>query len=473
MIPNGKFGFLILNLDINPQKIDVNVHPTKLEIRFQEEQKIFKSIYHTIKEGLLKEDLVKDINLYDNKKTEEENANEYINENKKENENQGNIENLEDDIEIEKDQEDINIIKKDAANKIKISPLFSLFKKREKPEVFIENNKENSVEEIYNNKKTAEENINEYTDKNEKENINANENDTKNIEISNIAEKEEVLKIAEIDETYKEKIKTPTEEQLDYMNNILNMQKLDSDEEKKEEETEEQKEKSKEIKIIEENLKKEFESMYNKTFGKEILDKEHQQKVIEDVDDFKVVNNETISNYKYIGTAFSTYIIIEFQNEIYLIDQHAAHERIMYEKVKNNFYSNANKDSQIMLLPDIINLSYKEREIVRENEELFKNAGFIYEDFGDNTIKLIGVPSLCIDLETKNLFLELLDQIDTVAITATKEKEEKFISTIACKSAVKANMNLSKEEIETLITNLLKLENPFTCPHRKTNCNKT
>lgn len=472
MIPNGKFGFLILNLDINPQKIDVNVHPTKLEIRFQEEQKIFKSIYHTIKEGLLKEDLVKDINLYDNKKTEEENANEYINKNKKENENQGNIENLEDDIEIEKDQEDINIIKKDAANKIKISPLFSLFKKREKPEVFIENIKENSVEEIYNNKKIAEENINEYTDKNEKENINAIENDTKNIEISNIAEKEEILKTSEINEEYKEKIKTPTEEQVDYMNNILNMQKLDSDEEKKEEQ-EEQKEKSKEIKIIEENLKKEFESMYNKTFGKEILDKEHQQKVIEDVDDFKVVNNETISNYKYIGTAFSTYIIIEFQNELYLIDQHAAHERIMYEKVKNNFYSNANKDSQIMLLPDIINLSYKEREIVRENEELFKNAGFIYEDFGDNTIKLIGVPSLCIDLETKNLFLELLDQIDTVAITATKEKEEKFISTIACKSAVKANMNLSKEEIETLITNLLKLENPFTCPHRKTNCNKT
>jgi DNA mismatch repair protein MutL len=144
----------------------------------------------------------------------------------------------------------------------------------------------------------------------------------------------------------------------------------------------------------------------------------------------------------------------------------------MYEKIKNNFYSSSNKDSQIMLLPDIINLSYKEKQIVKENEDIFTKAGFMYEDFGDNTIKLIGVPGLCIELETKELFLELLDQIDTVAITAIQEKEEKFISTIACKSAVKANMNLTKEEIDNLIKNLLELENPFTCPHRKTNCNK-
>ena len=169
--------------------------------------------------------------------------------------------------------------------------------------------------------------------------------------------------------------------------------------------------------------------------------------------------------YKYIGALFSTYIVIEIKDEIYIIDQHAAHERVMYEKVKKNFYSESEKDSQIMLLPDIITLSHKEKEIVKENTEIFKKAGFIFEDFGDNTIRLIGVPSLCMELDTKELFLQLLDEIDTVAITATQEKEDKFISTVACKAAVKANMSLDKEEVDNLMRKLLVLPNPFTCPH--------
>ena len=102
---------------------------------------------------------------------------------------------------------------------------------------------------------------------------------------------------------------------------------------------------------------------------------------------------------------------------------------------------------------------------LKENTELFKKAGFIFEEFGENTIKLIGVPSLCMDLDTKELFLQLLDEIDTVAITATQEKEEKFISTVACKAAVKANMKLTKEEVDNLMKQLLVLRNPFTCPH--------
>jgi len=118
-----------------------------------------------------------------------------------------------------------------------------------------------------------------------------------------------------------------------------------------------------------------------------------------------------------------------------------------------------------MLLPDIINLSHKEKNIVVENKELFKKAGFILEAFGENTVKLIGVPAMCMELDTKELFLNILDEINTVAITATQEKEDKFIATVACKAAVKANMKLEKEEIENLLNELLKLPNPFTCPH--------
>ena len=87
------------------------------------------------------------------------------------------------------------------------------------------------------------------------------------------------------------------------------------------------------------------------------------------------------------------------------------------------------------------------------------------EEFGENTIKLTGVPTVCIDLDTKDLFLETLDEINTVARTAKQEKEEKFIATVACKAAVKAHMVLTKEEVESLIDKLLQLPNPFTCPH--------
>ena len=169
--------------------------------------------------------------------------------------------------------------------------------------------------------------------------------------------------------------------------------------------------------------------------------------------------------YKFIGIAFKTYIIIEIGQEMYIIDQHAAHERIMYEKVKENYYSESSKDSQMLLLPDVITLTHKEMDIAKDNMEMFRKAGFTLEEFGENTIKLTGVPTVCIDLDTKELFLETLDEINTVARTAKQEKEEKFIATVACKAAVKANMALDAKEVESLMDKLLALPNPFTCPH--------
>lgn len=104
-------------------------------------------------------------------------------------------------------------------------------------------------------------------------------------------------------------------------------------------------------------------------------------------------------------------------------------------------------------------------EIAKENMVMFEQAGFSLEEFGENTIKLNGAPTVCIDLDTKELFLETLDEINTVARTAKQEKEEKFIATVACKVAVKANMELNEKEVNALMNELLKLPNPFTCPH--------
>ena len=411
----GKYGFLVLNVDIEPKKIDVNVHPTKLEIRWSEEQKVFKAVYHAIREGLLRGNLISSPEKVDEEAEKETEIKEEIIQN----------------IEINKEE---NLVENNAESKeenfksqtIRIPSFINMFKKKD-----IQNEAEesilsadNTIQEIYNSKNGIENDI--ETEEENKE---------------------------------KEEFKIPTEEQIDKAASIINMQKN-----------------MEEISRVSEEPKQEFDEMYVKAFGK-LPKKEEKQNEKEEVENIQLNTIENISvfekdevysnvpTYKYIGALFSTYIVIEIKDEIYIIDQHAAHERVMYEKVKKNFYSESEKDSQIMLLPDIITLSHKEKEIVKENTEIFKKAGFIFEDFGDNTIRLIGVPSLCMELDTKELFLQLLDEIDTVAITATQEKEDKFISTVACKAAVKANMSLDKEEVDNLMRKLLVLPNPFTCPH--------
>ena len=246
-----------------------------------------------------------------------------------------------------------------------------------------------------------------------------------------------------------------------------------------------EKEKTQKIDIAslmeQEESPKDFDKMYSSIFGRKMTEKE-EAKTQENTEGYLLkeatpIQGETICVfedsqsyqakpiYKFIGIAFSTYIIIEMDKELYIIDQHAAHERIMYEKVKKNYYSNEVKDSQLMLLPDIITLTHKEMDIAKDNMEMFEKAGFALEEFGENTIKLTGVPNICIDLDTRELFLETLDEINTVARTAKQEIEEKFIATVACKAAVKANMALTKEEVESLMDQLLVLPNPFTCPH--------
>jgi DNA mismatch repair protein MutL len=396
----GKYGFLILNIEIDPKKIDVNVHPTKLQIRWQEESTVFKAVYHSIKESLLKGDLIQNPEKKEEVKIESTLQPEQ-NEVKDENTN--------------KSEERIEKFNKEMQNDIqeKSHGFMGLFRKNDNKE-----NKNEETQEIQNNT------------------------------IKDLYNKKNGI----------EDFKIPTEEQIDKMTDVLNMQK------------------NMEEKIDKiNNVPKEFDEMYVKTFGqmpaekKEQIDENIDAKTILKPENVSVFENDEkynyIPNYKYIGALFNTYIVLEMKDEVYIIDQHAAHERIMYEKVKKNFYSDSEKDSQIMLLPDIINLSHKEKDIVKENLDLFKKAGFMLEEFGDSTIRLIGVPSICMELDTKELFLEILDQIDTVAITARQEKEEKFISTVACKAAVKGNMKLTKEEVDSLMEKLLPLPNPFTCPH--------
>ena len=182
-----------------------------------------------------------------------------------------------------------------------------------------------------------------------------------------------------------------------------------------------------------------------------------------------LINRDNTRNidYKYIGIAYRTFIIIQIENEIFLVDQHAAHERVLYEQIKENYKNNIKNNSQIMLFPEVINLTHKEMEFVKENMTMFNNYGFDIEIFGEDTVKINGIPDLeyKIKIDTKNIFMDILDEMITKERTSIKDIEERFIATVACKAAVKANMDLTPSEVHNLLDRLLKLKNPYTCPH--------
>ena len=499
LITIGKYGFLVLNIEMNPQKVDVNVHPAKLEVRFEDENKIFKAIYHAIKDSLLKEDLIPDRTKIELDKQINSNNSWKINNGF------GVPQGIKKESEKPKYEEPkVDILEE--INKMRNEPFrdFSLLngkenEKKQENDSLKEENKNYSVEvqektNTYNVNSSSnykEKNIEEQNGYKSKNTEISNNKQIQNAEIQNSNQNEEHKeksgsKLGELFSMFYNKKKQDGNADIDDTQNFIaqiynkeNTTLQDNIGATKKIDLPEVNDKIKEI----DKLKTEpnFNEMYARTFGTVIKEetKEEQKnekneenrvtdkdlKTVENVSIFeKLPENQTLQ-YKYVGIAFSTYIIIEMNNELYIIDQHAAHERILYEKVKANYYRNDNKDSQLMLLPDIINLSHKEMQIAKDNMDIFEKAGFILEEFGENTIKLSGVPTICLDLDTKELFLETLDEINTVARTAKQEIEEKFIATVACKAAVKANMALTREEVDNLMRQLLVLPNPFTCPH--------
>ena len=454
----GKYGFLVLDIEMNPQKVDVNVHPAKLEVRFEDDSQIFKAIYHAIRDSLLKEDLVPDRTKIELDKQMNSSNSWKINTNYQMQKVNTGLTNEKSEKTEENNTPKVDILEE--INKLKDKPLLDSslitsnnvkqedIKYQEIKEKVVNNKKEDGVEEKFTSK--ISEILNRFGSKKKDE-----------------AEQETEAKIDD------------TQNFIAQIYNNKNEEKKDDNGETKVVDLSEISEKIKEMDNLQiEPEYQNFDEMYARTFGKAL---KPEEKVEEENDEYKVDANEMkttenvsifdklpqneIPDYKYIGIAFSTYIIIEMNNELYIVDQHAAHERIMYEKIKKNYYSNDNKDSQLMLLPDIITLSHKDMQIAKDNMEIFEKAGFDLEEFGENTIKLSGVPTVCLDLDTKELFLETLDEINTVARTAKQEIEEKFIATIACKAAVKAHMALTKEEVDNLMKQLLVLPNPFTCPH--------
>ena len=353
----NKFPFCVLNLSINPSHLDVNVHPAKLEVKFEDESSVFSVVYHGVRQAI-EEKNKQDSPFTNIKKIEEVSLNR-----------------------ISEDLKNTGVIKSEEKRfDFKFTPTES-YKIEEPKENIYDIAKSNSVEEGSNRIKEI----------NEEKNVNSLNNTS----------------------AYEEKI-------IDYTFN-----------------------KDEEISIDRPRVN----NVDNTPF--------EEEKEVK-------TNNEIL--YKYIGDVFNTYIIIQINEKMYIIDQHAAHERLLFEQFKESYYS-TDRNVQMLLIPDLVELTQKEKILVMENIQMFEKAGFILEEFGETTIKISGVPNIGYDIDFSSMFKDMIDEILGVIKTENSEKEHRFLATLACKAAVKGNMKLDEKEQIELIDKMVKLENPFTCPH--------
>jgi len=327
LLPINKFPVVVLHIFIPANKIDVNVHPTKMEVRFKDEEEIYQFIYNGIHKNLFKEDLIPQVNL-DNKKEKLFNPEPV----------QGRL------------PEPFEIKRKNLEYKdISIHPVFSPEDKNIKVK---ESNQElnfSHKENLYENKPCS-------------------------------TEKKEACTIFEKEKVHKED-KAPS-----------------------------------------------------------------------------------FRHYKIIGQVFQTYWLVEQDNSLYIVDQHAAHERILYEKFIHDF-KQGKVYSQPLLEPVVFEVTPKEKEIVEDNISLFKKFGFEIEEFGESAYLVRELPILFEGPVDSSFFLEIIDTLNDERIKNLYDMKLNHIALLSCKGAVKAKDQLSTVEAKALIEELLNLDNPFTCPH--------
>ncbi|MCD8157651.1 MAG: DNA mismatch repair endonuclease MutL [Clostridiales bacterium] len=169
-------------------------------------------------------------------------------------------------------------------------------------------------------------------------------------------------------------------------------------------------------------------------------------------------------NYKIIGQIFFTYWLVEQGNELYFIDQHAAHEKILYERLSKAI-GEGTASSQLLLEPVTVTVNLREKKVIEENAELFKSIGFEVEPFGRNTYAIRAVPFIFDGTANPVFFMDIVDSLSDGSIRDGFDLKQDKIAEMSCKAAVKGNNVLNYAEAKALIEDLLKLENPFNCPH--------
>ena len=343
----NKFPFFVIFIDLLPDSIDVNIHPTKAEIKFKDERFIYKKVFDIIHETL-KEDIFNSFSI------ENKPVNKEI------------IEEIKLDLDIE------NTINKESA---------------------ISNNKfEHSINDIY-----------------------------KNITIQDVTVEEDLYN--KLKETNRNNNSESLNNETVHENNNINY-------------------------FIKDNK--------STSSSNSVINDDNLQG--------SKINSAKFPDLRVIGQFIKNYILAEYLDTLYIIDQHAAHEKIIYEKYIKDIESN-DIIVQQLLIPCIIDLSLDDYECYKENISIFTNAGFVIDEFGGNTIAIKEVPYFLGKLDTKNFLLSIIDNLKNLGGGKTTEVKLNKIATIACKAAVKANDYLTQIEMEKLISDLRYIDNPFNCPH--------
>lgn len=178
----------------------------------------------------------------------------------------------------------------------------------------------------------------------------------------------------------------------------------------------------------------------------------------------KLLDISSCKDHRIIGQLFETYWLVEFDNQLYIIDQHAAHEKVLYERTIRSLETKE-YTSQVIYPPILLTLNMQEEELLKKYMEYFEKLGFVLEHFGGKEYSVTAVPANLFGLEGRDLMLELLDSLSEFRGRETPQMITEKVASMSCKAAVKGNQSLSRQEIERLISELLTLENPYHCPH--------
>ncbi|MDD3205057.1 MAG: DNA mismatch repair endonuclease MutL [Lachnospiraceae bacterium] len=391
-----KFPFAIIHFEMNPENIDVNVHPTKMEIRFSNQHEVYQVVMDKVTETLSMKELIPEVTI--------------------------------DMPKIPPKSTDIQ--------EIRIEPILSdLDVEGYEAHVNYKTSQE-SVEQAHHQSRTAPEPFE----------VNRKQADC-------------VMETASytIDQPTTPKDKNHAEGVgLYYNKSEMNI------------ETEEKTNEKKELKefltntVLGKNTIGSIQNGSNIIKSKDhILVERHTQL---NMFDDKLLTKEARENYQILGQLFDTYWLIAYSDKLYIMDQHAAHEKVKYEALLKKIQEKG-VTSQNINPPVILTLSSKEDTTLKEYRAYFKGVGFEIEDFGGNEYALRSVPADLFGCNEKELFQDIMDELMESNISANPQVVEEKLASMACKAAVKGNNSLTREEVGSLLDQLLELENPYHCPH--------
>lgn len=364
-----KFPFVVIHFQVDGEKIDVNVHPTKMEMRFQRQQDVYNIVYEGVHRTLLEPELIPQV---------EAPAPKVISQPKSE-------------------------------SPFLLKPKTAPQPMEKKPE-----EKEEPHDEAYFMKKMKERVLS-YHQRNSS---------------AEVAKKEQIFR----PQAQAERIK-------------------DALARAKEVEKQPQKQAEEQPELIRETPVYETKPVTEEKAEQLNLFEEH------------LLKREKKAEYKLIGQVFETYWLVEFENSLYIIDQHAAHERVLYERTLKEM-KNREFTAQYLSPPIILSLSMQEAQMLNENMDRFTRIGFEIEPFGGEEYAVRAIPDNLFGIAKKELLLEMLDDLaDGISTSMTPELIDEKVASMSCKAAVKGNNRLSAQEADALIGELLLLENPYHCPH--------